>query len=88
MPPPSAADSTSEHPSQFHAQRSTGPGFQGQAPGPSHQYYHEPLPSKLLEQTVCGAGWVARRTRGTMLMAGIECEYFGQSSASSAPEAA
>jgi len=50
MPPPSAADSTSEHPSQFHAQRSTGPGFQGQAPGPSHQYYHEPLPSKLLEQ--------------------------------------
>ncbi|KAF5835356.1 mitochondrial carrier [Dunaliella salina] len=50
MPPPNRANSNSEHPSQFHAQRSTGPGFQGQAPGPSHQYYHEPLPSKLLEQ--------------------------------------
>jgi len=50
MPAPRSANSSEQHPSQFHAQRSTGPGFQGQAPGPSHQYYHEPLPSKLLEQ--------------------------------------
>jgi len=33
MPPPVHTHNTNEHPSQWHAQRSTGPGFQGQAPG-------------------------------------------------------